>query len=289
MFRPDVNKVTKGMIFAGCSFTWGQGLYYYSNLPTLKEPPPFHYDSKLVRHSHYEFMKSVRYPRIVANHFNTFEICQPFNGGSTTAIFNHWNPRFKSMTDTSTPEAGLTNNDPKYDYEDFSCIIYQATQWTRTQSPAKLFLDENNNPQSKSHIETMRHPDFLDWLEKENITLDDYIHSGKQNDINNIKDFLKKFEDNGIKAYILTWPAEMVPYITADTWLNERFITFNYRGLSYTNIEDMMGEPNDHMLHPELTINTDRNNFIDTPDDHHPSLKCHRVIAENIIKRLENQ
>ena len=45
-------KVGKGMIFAGCSFTWGQGLYYYSNLSTLKEPPPDCYDSKLLTGSH---------------------------------------------------------------------------------------------------------------------------------------------------------------------------------------------------------------------------------------------
>ena len=28
----------KGLVFGGCSFTWGQGLYYYSDLPRLKEP-----------------------------------------------------------------------------------------------------------------------------------------------------------------------------------------------------------------------------------------------------------
>ena len=37
-------KITKGIIFAGCSFTWGQGLYYYSNLDTLQEPPPDQYN-----------------------------------------------------------------------------------------------------------------------------------------------------------------------------------------------------------------------------------------------------
>ena len=28
----------KGILFGGCSFTWGQGLYFYSNLPNLYEP-----------------------------------------------------------------------------------------------------------------------------------------------------------------------------------------------------------------------------------------------------------
>ena len=39
------DKVYKGMVFAGCSFTWGQGLYFYSDLPNLympKDPYTFH-------------------------------------------------------------------------------------------------------------------------------------------------------------------------------------------------------------------------------------------------------
>ena len=51
------NIVVKGIIFAGCSFTWGQGLYYYSNLPTLKEPGPFLYDNNIVEQSHIKFME----------------------------------------------------------------------------------------------------------------------------------------------------------------------------------------------------------------------------------------
>lgn len=32
-------KFVKGLIFAGCSFTWGQGLNYYNNFPTNVEMP----------------------------------------------------------------------------------------------------------------------------------------------------------------------------------------------------------------------------------------------------------
>lgn len=28
----------KGVLFGGCSFTWGQGLYFYSDLPNLYNP-----------------------------------------------------------------------------------------------------------------------------------------------------------------------------------------------------------------------------------------------------------
>ncbi len=37
---------------------------------------------------------------------------------------------------------------------------------------------------------------------------------------------------------------------------------------------------------PELIIESDSENFIDTPKDHHPSLLCHKVMANNIIEHL---
>ena len=72
----------KGMIFAGCSFTWGQGLYYYSNMSTLRQPAPEQYDFKLVTHAHKRFMASLRYPRLVANHFGTFELVKKEMGSA---------------------------------------------------------------------------------------------------------------------------------------------------------------------------------------------------------------
>jgi len=65
----------KGIVFAGCSMTWGQGLYYYSNLPTVKLPNNHNrYDKDLITYAQYKFLESVRFPRIVANYFDTFEL-----------------------------------------------------------------------------------------------------------------------------------------------------------------------------------------------------------------------
>jgi hypothetical protein len=37
-----------------------------------------------------------------------------------------------------------------------------------------------------------------------------------------------------------------------------------------------------------LHINSDNEYFEDTPKDHHPSKQCHRIIADNIIKKIES-
>ena len=89
--------VSKGMVFAGCSFTWGQGLYYYSNLSTLREPLPDHYDSSLVTSSHIEYMRTIRYPRLVSNYFNTFEYVHPNNGGSNHSAIAWWDDCFNNF------------------------------------------------------------------------------------------------------------------------------------------------------------------------------------------------
>jgi hypothetical protein len=44
-----------------------------------------------------------------------------------------------------------------------------------------------------------------------------------------------------------------------------------------------------NIINPELTIYWDTSGFEVTPMDNHPSKKCHRLIAANIIKHLERK
>jgi hypothetical protein len=90
----------------------------------------------------------------------------------------------------------------------------------------------------------------------------------------------------------MSWPYDLVPYIKNDPWLATRFIEFDYKGNHYTNIEEMMGlqyKKWNEVPHPELTVFRDIRSFQEPPVDHHPSLTCHRVIADNIIKHLEKE
>jgi hypothetical protein len=36
-----------------------------------------------------------------------------------------------------------------------------------------------------------------------------------------------------------------------------------------------------------LNINADKEYFEETPKDHHPSKECHRIIADAVIKKIE--
>ena len=63
----------KGIIFGGCSFTWGQGLYFYSDLVDLKYPESeYVFNQKEITDAQIKFKNTLYYPRLVSNHFNTF-------------------------------------------------------------------------------------------------------------------------------------------------------------------------------------------------------------------------
>jgi len=50
----------KGILFAGDSFTWGEGLQYYSHLPNIKWDATQHHIEDYTP-AHVEFIKSKRF------------------------------------------------------------------------------------------------------------------------------------------------------------------------------------------------------------------------------------
>jgi hypothetical protein len=269
-------KIAKGMMFGGCSFTWGQGLYYYSNLDTLREPLPDHYDQKLLTQAHLDHMKILRFPRLVANHFNTWEVVHPWNSGSNYSIIKYW-------------EAAFNNTDPydrqwthkQYEYSEISHFVFQLTQHHRDNfwiewEGEKYFVPFHEVTQGKMQ------EIFLRWLDSKNLTLDQWMDNYIQENIDRVYTFLKNLEDKGIKTTLMVWPNNYMEYVTKNPWLKERLISFKYKGHDYSNIQDMM------MLNKELEIKHDTDNFIDTPKDHHPSLLCHQVMAQHVIDKIES-
>jgi hypothetical protein len=92
----------KGIIFAGCSFTWGQGLYFYSDLIDVPKIGDTEYNDNKFKDSHFKFKDTLRFPRLVANHFDTFEVVKKQNGGSdehsiecVNSLFNVSNEIYK--------------------------------------------------------------------------------------------------------------------------------------------------------------------------------------------------
>lgn len=278
-------KVTKGIIFAGCSFTWGQGLYYYSNLDTLQEPMPDQYNPDYLTESHVEFMKTVRYPRLVANHFNTFEFVHKRNGGSNHGAVSYW----RACLNTKDKNQRIYNDKIRpIDYKEVSHIVFQLTQWQRDNFDMHIDGEKHNIPYFCIGHDQYRDK-FFRWLDAQGLSMATWTEMYIQKGLDDVKALLQECENNGVNATIFTWPSDYLRFIENDPWLKERLLTFEYNNKIYRSIEDLMwpGTMQNKGYNPELTIKWDEDNFEVTPKDHHPSIACHRVMADNVIKRIE--
>lgn len=298
MIHRNTKRISKGILFMGCSFTWGQGLYYYSNLSTLKEPPPNKYYANYIRPAHVEFMKKVRYPRLVSNYFNTWELVAENNGGTNLGAISHWTDWLNKQEETNIKEQ--TNI---LDWSEIDTIVFQLTQPSRdcieftvdtkigplTLSQAHGYLlDPTSFTYKDLDLKQLLNKStrdlYMDYLLQNNLDIDQEFDKIVAKNLSDVKQWLIDVVlPKNIKIIVTTWPQCFVKHIQNDRFFDDKFVTFKYKDKTFTSIEELMSREN-----PELTINTDYETFLETPKDHHPSLKCHRVISENLIDFLKN-
>ena len=265
----------KGLLFGGCSFTWGQGLYFYSDLPKLHNPKVYNYDAHLVTEAQKKFKDTIRYPRLVANHFNTFESFKKLNGGSEDETFDFFKTIF---SERNNHNEHLTNE--RHEYEDFSYIIIQLSQLFRNKFYFSIDGEEfwcNLPPQA----DWGNTDNLLKWMEINNFSTDDWNNQLVEQQYVRLLNELKFYEDKGIKTKILTWEDDLLGKIKVDDYLKSRFIQLNYNGEIFDTIKQLQRR------HKKMIIESDPhfNGFV--YNDHHPSKLCHQVIAENIINNIE--
>ena len=272
----------KGLLFGGCSFTWGQGLYFYSDLNRLIYPEnEFTYKREHLNDAHLRFKDTLRFPRLVANHFNTFEVVKNVNGGSEDETFDFIKTMFEVPRHTQLSHYHLD----RFNYDDFDYIIIQLSQIWRNKF--KFILDGKEDfayISAHNNHHGYNWENLLRWLTENDETIENVIETLYREQHERFLNEVKYYEDKGIKVRFLTWEEEYYNIVKNDSYLMERFIPLTYKDKTYNTIREM------HNENPHLKIKGDVDFFGDNiPDDHHPSKECHRVIADNIIKRLESE
>lgn len=258
------NKIN-GLLFAGDSFTWGQGLYYYSGLPNIYIPSPGHYIDDCVSPAHKKYVKIKRYARLVSNNFDTFELVKRNNGGSDIDSLDFINDVFKHGN---------------FNYKDISYVIFQTTQFMRSpfeiEINGKLLQFNFNNSTQKMHN---LHDIFIKWLYENNYSLEDYEKLHAKQVFNKIKNKFIELELNGVSCKILSWTNEYVDLINNDEYMSKRFIKILHNNEIINTFHDLMNS------YPELMIAND-SYFKHSVGDGHLSLNAHKIIANSIIKNI---
>jgi len=260
----NLNKMN-GLIFAGDSFTWGQGLYYYSNLPNIRMPKIGNYVDEYVSLSHKKYIEIKRYARLVANNFGTFELVKPNNGGSDAESLMFIDNIFKNKN---------------FDYDDISYVIFQTTQFMRSpfeiEINGKLLEFNFDNSIKRMHNS---HDIFIKWLVDNNYTLEDYEKLHVKQVFNKIKNKFIELELKGISCKILCWTNEYMHLINNDEYMAKRFIKILHNNETINTFYDLMNS------YPELMIENDPY-FKNSVGDGHLSLTAHTIIADSIIKNI---
>lgn len=269
----------KGLLFGGCSFTWGQGLYFYSSLNRLVYPEnEFTYNRNEINDAHIKFKDSIRYPRLVANHFNTFEAFKTVNGGSEDETFDFFKNIFTDPKKQRLLDHVLYE---RYEYDDFSFIIIQLSQINRN----KFYFELNGEMCITNASPTASHQDMsklLKWMEVNNKTYEDWMDELKKQQTDRLLKELTFYESKGIKTLLLSWEVDIMDVIKNNDYLSSRLIQLEYENEKFETIFDLQEK------YKHMKIKHDYDFFgSNPPEDHHPSKLCHKVIADSIINHIE--
>ena len=271
----------KGILFGGCSFTWGQGLYFYSDLPNLPfEAQNYGFDPKEISEPMLRYKNSIRYPRLVSSYFETFEVLKDDvgvllgNGGSEDESFEYFDYLF--------------NVEKKYKYSDFSYIILQLSNIWRNDFHFELnginykTKIHDNNLYNQIKRDFVRGAKFDEFCEINNYNFSDIEVLHKKQQLKRLKDEIIFYNGNGIEVKIVSWHSDLFMESLNDTFFNDVFIKLNYKNKITESIQELMS------FSEEMIIETDlKNNKGIRCKDRHPSKECHKIIANSIIENLK--
>jgi hypothetical protein len=281
----------KGIIFAGCSFTWGEALELYSEYPTIrydyyKQEHKGYYFPEAVMYQkpgHVKFIESNRFARKVAQHFNTFDLVYPKNGGSLTTM--------RKFISSSLLE-----------YEgDIEYIVLQFTEILRdvyihdkcTNDCCSISVREILNDRISYECNELSLDEYKKYKSYE--LYNRYFNGKTPIDIDNeysitelIKTlkFLLDIQKTGIKIKLLgTWTNDIQKYenlknidLELYNFYKENLVSIESDGKEYETIFSVYNSKSEYRIATDLPWS----------NNDHPSLKFHNLISDSIIKNIEN-
>jgi len=253
--------VSKGILGIGCSFTWGESLYYYSDLENLPVTEYHAFDNSKVNLSMRAYKDKHRFLRMVSNHYDTWELVLSQNGGNNQDTFIHtvWNNILHGEVDIT----------------DFKLVIWQITQWEREVGKSGICLSSHNHFLQKSGIDNSKWEEYFDWRDN----LEDYEIRAQ---LTFIDEMCKEFEKHNIKVITIVWPEQFSNHPLYFSKFKERHVPIYYEGIEYESFDKLLYDEDNG-----LTIRSDFKSQGVHKNDIHFGLKGQTLLKESIIKKLE--
>jgi hypothetical protein len=257
----------KGIVFTGCSFTHGHGLWAYGDFSGKRQDDNIN-DDKI--NAFEKFTQSQRFPRLVANHFNSWEFVRKDYSGddeNSIGILNH-------IFQIESPIKYLEQ--VKFDFDDISHVIFQTSYIDRC---PYIYNQETKERKRLDHIDEKYVVNTL--LEWGFDNVEDYYKALKLQWYNEIKKIFLLLESKGIKCYIISITNDYLNFIENDLYMKDKLIKITYENKIFNTIIDLFN------YDEKLMIINDTDVLETPPTDLHPSLKCHKILSKSIIEKIE--
>ena len=266
----------KGILFGGCSYTWGQGLYYYSDLPNLYNPENIYiYPGHKVTPAQIRFKNTLYYPRLVANHFNTFELVKYSNGGTDDETFLFFKQCFSEVDNLFGLQPKHSEN---YTYDEFDYIVIQLSGTFRS----KFYFNIDDIEFSCKLDTYIMDYNLVKYMKQYNFTIEEIHTQFINQQYQRLKKELLFYESKGIKTKILVWFDDLLDYINNDSFFHNKVVKLYYDNKVIDTIKELQDN------YDEMKIVTDPYFKNKKFNDYHPSKLLHQIMADGIIKSIES-
>ena len=255
----------KGILFVGDSFTWGEGLHYFSNTSNIVFHKKHNFDIKELTKSHIAFKNKNRFSRLVADNFNTWEISSAVNGGSIDTCINE-----------------IYDNENILD--DIDCLVFQITdEWRGEISIYSKKMDKTIKFDTDILSLKKQTDEYKKYKFDLQLLLNEYgneleilINEFQMDKIKKVFDFL---EQKGITCRLFSWIKSTANCFTKNTFFKDRWIFFEN---NISNLQTLYEQYPLLSIHGCLYEKYNLQKY-----DWHLSLEGHKYVSKYIIDNLE--
>jgi len=257
----------------GCSFTFGEGLQFFSNLKSVTIPKQHMFDYEELTHVQYRFIQNNRYSKLLADLLGSVDVNSSKNGGSNDGMYKEL--RLLSINDNEIKIKDRVgyNRETYTRLDEIDYIVIQFTNIYRDE----LLINSKVYPQLNMVTNV---DEYIKTYLKDDLTFDDYTKILCEQTINKFKNVFKKIEQKkpNIKIRVFSWENELDEYLRLDEYFKDKIITFNYKDKEYKTLRDIVYSKSKLTIQETFHPNC-RN-------DQHMNLEGHKLIAESIFKTL---
>lgn len=256
-------------LFLGCSFTWGEGLQYYSGLPSVIFHKGHLFLPSEITYPQYQFIRKNRFSRLVADKVNGLEITQAINGGN-----NMDNIKYLIQNPDIYSDVNRLDRETAFKKEEITHIVIQFTDIYRDQFESMGIPKDWPREQQ------------YEYCVKKGISAEEFELDGIRYILRMFIEKLKPYIEFGTKVGFLMWQDKgWFDIINEQEFLfiKENLIKIEHNGNHYVSICDFTQNYN------KFTIQSDFcEKYGKQCGDVHLSLEGHKILSESIYTKFFN-